>query len=541
MKYFFICYLLFYALAGSLFAGVDIKLADGTTYNNAEVRSLESGDLLLMHKGGIARIPVEQLTPENRALLELKSSPDIAKIDFATLVKSLKESAAIIQQGYRDGLQKLEENNITAGEVDAVVEIRSELAALPELKPESEIRFHGLREFRKEHVFRSVAEQSELAARLKEGLNDYRKSLQSFADDLDKSGRMVASAALKSEIDKIAAMAADPTTALVTLEIVPVIVKPAKPVLAASDYPSGRIIILPLTEAAQDASLPRTFSAVEKEDRRDIIGIGRSMFPNVGAIEADGNLVYWSNDEPTSRIVPGANMKCIQFHGLPLIGLDRDGSLNYTNNADEKILSGLAAQSKIIDMAATYGGIAFVSSDSRVSVVGPQSDHAHASLLRAMENVRSVGFSGFGFVTVLRRDGTVVKMRDGEVTTLTGIDPIAKLSYDGIGETKTGTLVNLGATPQAFINEVGPNPRQTFRENKLFCAIAEKGRFICQMKAADGELYPMKDVETALQGVLEFAPINGPNGAVWLAAILPANEVGRSGLWKVEELISARR
>lgn len=541
MKRTSLLYILLTFFIGNVFAGANIELSDGTTYENAEVKSVEYGAVILIHTGGVARIPVEHLTPENRALLHLKLTPDIAKLDFLTIIKSLRESAAILQKRYRDSLQNLEKKTIAAGEVDAVVEIRSELAKLPKMKPESKIQFRDLRETRKEHIARSVEKQSELVDLLQEALKEYRETLQSLVDEFATFGKVVEAAALKSEIDRIAAMANNPKAALVTLEVIPAFLKPAK---LASENPkgsSGRIVILPLTETAKTASPPSTFAAVEKENHSDIVGIGRMTFPNIGGILADGNLVYWNRHTPSAQIVPGANIKCVQFHGLPFIGLDQDGTLNFTSDSDPDTLSALAEQTDILDMAATYNAIALVSSDSRVSVVGSNDDHAHTVLLEDMKNVRSVGFSGFGFVTVLNRDGTVVKMRDGEAELLSGIDHIERLSYVGIGETKSGSLVNLGATPQVFINEVGANPRQTFRENKLFCAIGATGEFHCQLKGQKGELHPVEAAEKALTGALAFAPIHGPNDAIWIAAILPLDEVERSGLWVAEELIEARR
>jgi len=533
--------LLLASLVGDAFAGATIQLADGTTYNNAEVKTVESGSVLLMHSGGIARIPFEKLTRENRALLDLKPTPDIAKLDFSTNVEALRESADILQKTYGDTLQGLENKAIAAGEVDAVVEIREAIANLPDIKPESEIQFHDLRQARKEHAARSSTKQFELAVLLQELLEKYRETLQSIADDLVASGRGVEAASLKSEINRIAAMAAAPEIALVKFGITPSSIATVDPGPAPPETRLGRIVILPITETAKTDSAPATFAAVETANRSDIVSIGRTSFPNIGAILADGNLVYWDRTTQTVHMISGANTQCAQSHDLPLIGLDRDGTLNFTSDADADTLSKLAAQSGVVDMAATIGAIAFVLNDGRVSVAGPRDDHEHCLLLEEMENVRAVGFSGLGFVTVLKRDGSVTKIRKGEANEMSGIGHIAKLPSDGIGETKDGSLVNLGGTPQSFLDAVGPNPRQIFRENSLFCAIGADGKFHCTLRGENNQFNRAESLQIALAGALGFAPFYGPDDAVWIAALLPSEQIERSGLWEVEDLIAARR
>ncbi len=521
-------------------AVVTVELDDGTVYHDAEIRSIDADSVLLTHSGGIARVPLEKLNREIREKLGLKPTAATAKFDLDREIKTLESSVSSLFASYREKLQNLENEARANGDVDSVVEIRNEIASIPDLIPASDIESGNLLQLRKEHEENLNTESTQLAEKLGEVLKNHQEILERIADELTLSGKDVEASELRLEINEIASMAQDPGAALVELGIVSKFEDEREDEAAEPGHIPGRIVILAVTEAAKSGAAPRSFEAVMASDRSDIIGIGYTHFPNVAAILADGNLACWTDNSSVLQIIPGANVLCLQSDGLPVVALDRDGTLNFTKDAAPDVLSALEKQARVENMSGTYGLLALVLEDGSISTVGPRSDHEHAALLRNLENVKAVGFSGLGFVTVLKRDGTITKIRRGEASEQNGAGRIALLRSDGIGETESGTLVNLGGTPQTFLDEVGPKPRQIYKQNIFFCAISDDGTFHCLLKDKSGKLAPLDSIEKALKGAHDFAPIHGPDNAIWIAAILPSEEIGRSGLWKAEELISER-
>lgn len=549
----FSCLLVLLYLPFIATADTTVRMPNGTVYENAEIREVDSETVLLQHAGGLARIPLVEIPRDTRRQLQLKPTAATAKHDFLEGARKLAEPFDTLARSYEARLESLAKKAQGEGLLKPLLEIRQEIEGFEDGTSEPPYDYAELAKLREIYDRELENRRQSSLAKMRTLLTEYREELRTAKRELTIAERLDEAVAVDVEEERILAMIADPGKALTEFGVAaakgsepgasPVGDAPATGGMTPPDFsqlPRCRLVIIPVRDPTGNPA-PASFGAVEASDFTDLAATGRPHFPNVGAIRADGSLVYWKDGEAEPRVVPGSNIQCDQSHGLPFVGLDRDGTLNFTEDASVDLLKDLGKQTGVARIAATIGAIALVSrGNGAVTVLGERSDHVTAKALMNLEGVRDVAFSGLAFASVLRNDGSVVRISNGEAAELAPGPDLVKLHSNGIGEDEEGNLVSFGGFPQSDLDKMGRHPRQVFQAGDFLGGIDAAGVFHCRSREKGGNAYKSRpEIEAALHGASAFtASLHGDG--IWILALLPAETVPRSGLWNPEELIAAR-
>ncbi|MEM7603398.1 MAG: hypothetical protein AAF357_18545, partial [Verrucomicrobiota bacterium] len=261
-----------------------------------------------------------------------------------------------------------------------------------------------------------------------------------------------------------------------------------------------------------------------------------------GMVNKDGTLIHYQvgMKEPIEIIASAAS--CVQFPGLPLIGLNADGTLVLTGDANPELLKKLQAETNVAYVAATTGGVALVKIDGSVKTHAVPGTEGSLPVLETFTNVKELSFSGKEFAFVVRRDGTAARVNRGLINEIGAIKDAVRAHAKTLVQLGDGRLASTGVLPGHVAAEAGEHPQLVFQEGQRFAAIRKDGSFVAMMSntgETKGKWSESEDISEALSGASNFAWLyDGEKG--WIIAVLPATSVPRSGLWKVNELIEAR-
>jgi len=311
------------------------------------------------------------------------------------------------------------------------------------------------------------------------------------------------------------------------------------------ERPSCRLVFLPI-ERPQGSPVPSTFRAIAAADRTDLVGVGHAPFPHVGVIRKDGAMMLWEDGpgEGPPETAPGSHVWCEQHSRTPLIGLNVDGTLSALGGeADPGLRAKLHVQRDVSAFALTHQSIGVIHRDGAVTVLG-QNNHRTVDVIHSLEDVKDMQFAGIQYAGILLEDGTAFKISNGQRKKSQSPRGMERLHNGGLREDRSGTVITTAGNssrwaPQWVIDKVGRDPRQVYSTSDFFGAIEEDGRFHLWEHLDNGEWEQREACEEALRGAFQFAWLNRV-GDEWIAALLPADSVPRSGVWDAEELVKAR-
>ncbi|MCB1229660.1 MAG: hypothetical protein KDN19_05310 [Verrucomicrobiae bacterium] len=534
-------------LTGGISVAVDITTAAGQSYENAEVRGIEGGSVILSHTGGVVRVPLTELSDELRSNLGIEPTVGIAKVDLEAKIGSLKQAFSDLDKAYANKLSEIEENAKSQGRLEDLIGIQKELEDLKKNAPLDTPANGELLKVRGIYQQELKNRKAQAFTSLKEAVSVYQATLKKIQEAFTRSGEIEKAVEVKKEIEEIGSKVRLPELSLVTFGLVaPSTPQPPSPAPlpvgagANAGQPLCRIVIVGTSPDAGDA-IHETFEMIRQTDRTDLVRIGRTIRTNIGAIASDGSLVYWREGSTAPEVIPGDHVQCEQNFGLPLVGLRRDGTLSFTSEVEPAIAAKLKQETSISQISATSGALGLVSSSDHVAHVIGRSDHPTAQAIAKLENISELDFSGLAFAHLLLRDGTIIISVNGETHQMTGFSDFVRLPCYGIGERASGELVSLNTVPQAELDSTGPNPRRCFQGAGYYAAIDRNQGF--HLFNSKGELRNSieSDIEEALTGAVDFTLLFEPDGPVWIAALIPSQLVSRSGLWELSELIADRQ
>lgn len=300
------------------------------------------------------------------------------------------------------------------------------------------------------------------------------------------------------------------------------------------DSTDTRVVIVPENP---NLPVPPSFSAIGAADMKDIIFVGRSVFPNVGMIRRDGALLWWGAGQVEPSIYEGKHTFCIDGALVPFVGLKEDGTLTISDDADSTFSAALGSWAGVTDLIATNGIVVGVQSSGAMLAAGENtsmlSDTIHYS------DVKQVNFAGAAGVSVLHQDGSVTDISSQIISKATTDGDIVELYRARLGLNDDGEVVSWAGAMKSHLEEAGRFPKHVISDENAFAAIREDGSFLAMKADSDGEWDNLSDIEEALEGALSASwLIRGENR--WILAILPADSVPRSGVWNAQELSTAR-
>ncbi|MEM6278206.1 MAG: hypothetical protein AAF733_01920 [Verrucomicrobiota bacterium] len=313
----------------------------------------------------------------------------------------------------------------------------------------------------------------------------------------------------------------------------------AKPAPAPGET---RIVIVADDEDNEERPPLDVFKLIESTDRRDILAVGKTTPPVFGMINKDGSLIHYQAGMAEPIEIIASATSCLQFQGLPLIGLNADGTLVLSGETHPDLLSRLKAETNVASVAATSRGVALIKVDGSVKTHSVPGTEGNLPVLETLSDVKEISFAGRDFVFVVRRDGTAARVNRGEIGEIGAINDAVRAHSKTIVELGDGRLASTGVLPGAVAREGGEYPQQVYQEGSRYAAIRKDGSFVVMMSDSGtprGRWTEKEEIGEALSGVSQFAWVfDEENG--WIIAVLPATSVPRSGFWKVNELIEAR-
>ena len=239
-------------------------------------------------------------------------------------------------------------------------------------------------------------------------------------------------------------------------------------------------------------------------------------------------------------MVPGSATVCLQAHGLPVVGLNADGTLFSSATDDADLATRLKTESGITHIASSYGVLSIVRDDGSLAVLGPNANVPNTGVMNGMTNVSQVGFSGASFATVLKTDGTVISLANGSPREVGLSEEVVQILAHTVGQTRSGEVISWGVFAEEVTKELGRNPRQVFAENRRFGGIRSDGTVFLAKMDDVGKWKKLDTLARALKGTHSLTWLFDDRSD-WIAAVLPADSIPRSGLWELEELAAARK
>jgi hypothetical protein len=459
---------------------------------------------------------------------------------------------AQVDKNYVNALTQAAETATADGDLETVLEVRKEITRVKQggifegVTAYRQFKTRELVETYGKFLAQSESERSKLVNALTEQLD---RGLNQLVVDLTKQGRVEDAVRVKTfregpemkqlalgggsgSLDEMhAALATLPTPAggspMTT----------GRPTNATPASGPTRVVIVPLQAGGSGHPV---FEAIAAADFGDVIYIGKSIFPIVGMVRADGTLVHWRGDSGAPEQVPGTATLCVHDHLLPLIALNADGSLASSTTDDADLSSKLKAETQVSHVFASSGVLSVVRKDGSLTVLGPRASVATTATMIGMKEVSQVGFSGAAFASVLKSDGTVIEIANGAPRPVEGHRDLVKLHSHLVGENRSGEVVAWGTFPEEILDELGRRPIQVFAENRRFAGIRSDGSFFLAMMDDTGSWHGLKAVADALEGARTFTWLFDERSD-WIAAALPAESVSRSGLWETEALAAERK
>lgn len=478
---------------------------------------------------------------------------DKIRFNFEVALADLEQNEPLqeLNKKYRGYLAKQKAAYQKEGNLDGMLAIGEELKGLEDDPKEALLSFPELK--RLQGIYREQREK--LVGVLNEKklalFQSYEKKAEKLSVQLTREGKIEEAKLALAESGRITAMksvlpskkktipppAAESTSALPTGANSPTF--NAIAAIPVAERPRCRIVFLPINSPA-GTTVPSTFEAVAEADFTDIIGIGRAVYPNVGAIRGDGSLVYWTTEADSPHISPGSNIWCGTSYLLPFIGLDRDGSVNTAGQgSDPSLIGELQRLSNVSVVGVTSGVAVTVDRTSGKATVFGRRDHSNAAKLESLEGIRDLRFAGFAFIDALLDDNRIIAFVNGKMSTKDLSGKWVRLHEGAIVEDRRGKLISYGREPQWILDEVKDEPLDAFSVSGYFVASEREGRLHFWEQSKNGDWDRRKDLEKALHGTFQFAWLASGEHS-WLAAILPAESVPRSGVWMADELAKAR-
>jgi len=200
-------------------AGVEVKTTGGKVYENAEVKKVEAGAVLLSHSGGVAKVPLAELSRPVRQSLGIKPTMGMAKDDFDARVGAFKKTLFELDVSYAGHLAKLEKEAQGQGLLDEVLEVKKELAEFRRGINPGEIKFGKLKDLRTVYDRERMKRRNQIVDDLKLALGQYQIDLKEIQKNLTMADKVDEAIAAKREEERVVALLADRGQALEELGI----------------------------------------------------------------------------------------------------------------------------------------------------------------------------------------------------------------------------------------------------------------------------------------------------------------------------------
>lgn len=297
----------------------------------------------------------------------------------------------------------------------------------------------------------------------------------------------------------------------------------------------SRIVVIPVKSGGD---IPASIRGVAQDDRTDIVAVGNTLFPTIGATTNDGAMVCWPGLTGDSEIVAGSVIEIEQDFGTPVVGLNADGTLVCTAGENPGLMPELQAMTDVKEARASSGVIALVKTDGSVEILGDRKAISTAVFLADMSDVSDLQFSGAAFASVLKTDGSVIDVSNGTAREAP-VSGITKLHALKLGETKDGELVSWGGLPENLRKEAGKNPIKVYSSSRRFAVLRNDHSFYLATSDDTGNWKEQEAFGQALRAATSFVWLVGRNEE-WIVATLPAKEVSRSGAWEAEAFAASR-
>lgn len=460
--------------------------------------------------------------------------------------RPISERRTALAEKYVAALEKALLETSQAGDLDAAVELKEEISRMDEGKPltkqYSTVRVNALAKTFVEYSGKVDREEVELRRSFARKLSDALGGLQS---DLTKQARVEDAILVKKFregagfLDVVVGegmMNSGVRSALASAFNAGSSGLPSESSAGGEPVGATRVVLIPMSESAV---APAIFQKVQEADMTDIVGVGRTLFPNLGMFRSDGSLVYWKDGEDEPEIVPGSVIFCDQSYECPLAGLNRDGTVSCSSDASPDLIQSLRSATDVIHLRATSAVISLVKKNGSIELFGSRRGVPTPAFMAGMSDVREVEFAGAAFASVLKSDGSVIEISNGTALEAQGKGKVRKLHAHGIGEDSSGKLLSWGAFSVELLEEAGRKPKSIFSVSRRFAALRRDGSFFLSTSNDQGRWEEQKKYAEALDGAVAFTWLIGTNED-WILAVVPADSVSRSGVWKVEELAEER-
>ncbi len=192
-------------LVTTVFAAVTVKTNRGVVYENAEVTSVEKGAVMLKHSGGVAKVPLRELSKEARRSLGVKPTLETAKGDFNQQLKVFKKSLFDLDVSYAGHLGDLEKKAQTAGLLDQVLEVRKELKEF-RTEGRAEYKYDKLKKMRAIYEGERMKRRNRIVDELKVALGQYQIELKGIQKALTMENKVDEAILAKKEEERVVAM-----------------------------------------------------------------------------------------------------------------------------------------------------------------------------------------------------------------------------------------------------------------------------------------------------------------------------------------------
>lgn len=196
------------------FAGVTIKTEGGKVFQEAEFQKVEAGQVSIRHAGGVARIPLGDLSESAREALQIPQSLGLLKLDLEKILAGVKTPVEQLDLQYRDYLEQQEAEAKRTGNLEKVLVLREELK---QFAGQGEVDYKAFPELeKKRRVYgEQLSKRRDIAvAMLKPKLAGHQKAIQQFEMELTKSGNLEEAVKAREERERIGELAGDETALL---------------------------------------------------------------------------------------------------------------------------------------------------------------------------------------------------------------------------------------------------------------------------------------------------------------------------------------
>ncbi len=303
-----------------------------------------------------------------------------------------------------------------------------------------------------------------------------------------------------------------------------------------------KLVIVPAPDgpSQKEERTLKTMSHLAREtESADWVKLGDSMVADyVIAIRASGEVVEWT--ERGKREHPGPFSQALINYGLPLVTLSASGRIHFHGEFEGK--EELETLTNIVSISACQGVLAALDSSGRVRGAGSRAGLPAFKAIFAQSEPSCQANLLHAQAISLRKDGQVKRFHNGG-SVLEGSD-IARLLFLGAVDKDGGFQLPLRMPPPVLDavreSSVSVKNVRAFHLGATV-VIGHGGAPILHLYDPDSEKHWSRapKFEQALAGAVDVCPLIHRNKR-WFVALLPANTVPRSGLWDVDELISAR-